>query len=111
MSGNPVVIRGAMSRARSLALFEHAAQGFWNPSLLIGLQPQWADGAYRDYLQFRMRLGIHPIEYARSRLCGKNLGCWCGEGVGCHSEVWLAVGNDWPLPHFADAFLAGAAAA
>lgn len=102
--GNPFPIHGPISRERSLALFENAAQGFWSPTLLDGLQPNWADGVYKDFSQFNTRLNCHPTEYARGWLKGSNLACWCGPDVRCHVEVWLALANNWALPGFEHAF-------
>ncbi len=44
---------------------------------------------YRAFMRARPRLR----KEARDELAGKNLACWCKQGLACHAEALLAIAN------------------
>lgn len=91
-AGNPYSI-DVYGRELSLKLFRDTARGFWNPGNLNGMDDDLAALTYEAHRAFRHRLGMHPVEYARTFIVGKNVACWCGLDEACHGDIWLEIAN------------------
>ncbi len=48
--------------------------------------------AYRDWL-YQSAEGDELRGLIRSKLRGKNLACWCADGMPCHADVLLKIAN------------------
>jgi hypothetical protein len=78
----------------SVALYADMVRGFWNPSLLCGYDDEVVDLAYKDRLQWLVRLGHgHPWEIAKLELAGHDLCCWCKPGDVCHADALIELAN------------------
>lgn len=86
----------------SLALFANTARGCWNPGVVAHL----GDAEFREVYdlhaawvrRIRDTFNAGPVDAARLMLRGMNLACWCPMSKRCHSEILLAVANDWEMP-------------
>lgn len=86
----PVAIYGLDT---ALKLFADSARGIWSPSNVAHLDDDLTQATYERHIQFRKRLGCHPVEYARACIAGKNVACWCGLDERCHGDIWLEIAN------------------
>ena len=61
----------------------------------VGWCPECASEHTREEAVAAFRAGLDQPLRARARLelRGKNLACWCPEGVPCHADVLLAIAN------------------
>ncbi len=77
----------------SLALFRETARGGWNPTLLAEKSDEFVHATYELHCEWLKRLGNRPYEAVRMELRGKNLACFCAEGVPCHASILLEIAN------------------
>ena len=88
------------NRALAVVLYEDMANGYWNPSRLLGYSDDEVHRIYSERLDWLWQLGRgHPAEIIRAELAGHDLACWCplvdefGQPVDCHADVLLRVAN------------------
>lgn len=81
----------------AVALYRGLMTG-WSPSTLLSYAN--FDAAYAAHRRWLNRLGAggHPIDYARTRLAGHHLGCYCPLDQPCHADILLELAN----PHLED---------
>ncbi|MEJ8837548.1 DUF4326 domain-containing protein [Ramlibacter sp. AN1133] len=90
--GNPFPVE-QYGLALSLALFENAVRGIWNPATLAGASDLQVVRAYEQHKSFLSRLGGHPEERAQAELRGRDLACWCSLEARCHVDIWMRLAN------------------
>lgn len=82
----------------SLRLFENAARGIWNPSVLDGWDNLGFQMIYGMHLRWNERIRKrgyhHPEEAIRMELRGKNLMCFCPLDQPCHADILLRIANE-----------------
>jgi hypothetical protein len=89
--GNPYDVK-VFGRELSLTLFRNSLNGIWDPSPLSHATDERLDKAYAAHSAFMKRFtGDHPLNAARSELCGNNLSCYCDLSDSCHADIYLDI--------------------
>lgn len=93
MFGNPFEVR-RFGLDAALQLYSNSVTGLWTPSAVpAGRSVHVAYQCHRELLEQFRRAGFRDMQYAITRLRGKDLACWCPLDQRCHADVLLELAN------------------
>ena len=87
--GNPYPVE-RFGRELAIRLFRQTVNGMWSAE---GSPDEQVEEAYALHQSFIRKIGMHPVDAAKSELRGHDLACWCGPAEVCHADILLEVAN------------------